>query len=164
MSAATETDSVAVRGRVVAIRISAGHNFFGRHGKGALDHAARAVEAVDCVAGKGLRGDRFFDHKENYKGQVTFFAVEVFAALTQALGVHDAEPSAVRRNVFTEGIDLNSLIGKPFTLQGIHFLGTEECRPCAWMDTALGPGAHAFLKGQGGLRARILSDGVLRTE
>ncbi len=43
----------------------------------------------------------------------------------------------------------------------VRFFGTEECRPCYWMDGALGPGAHAWLRGRGGLRARILSDGWL---
>ena len=55
-----------------------------------------------------------------------------------------------------------SLVGCEFTIQGATFLGSEECRPCYWMDAAFGPGAEAFLKGRGGLRARIVSDGVLR--
>jgi hypothetical protein len=33
--------------------------------------------------GRGLLGDRFFSFKENYKGQVTFFASEVFAKVCQ---------------------------------------------------------------------------------
>jgi hypothetical protein len=40
-------------------------------------------------------------------------------------------------------------------------LGTEESRPCFWMDHAFGPGAQAALKGRGGLRARILTSGRL---
>jgi len=39
----------------------------------------------------------------------------------------------------------------------------EECRPCYWMDRAIAPGAHEFLKGRGGLRAKILTDGQLRS-
>jgi hypothetical protein len=31
------------------------------------------------------------------------------------------------------------------------------------MDRAFAPGAHEFLKGRGGLRAKILSDGSLRS-
>jgi len=38
----------------------------------------------------------------------------------------------------------------------------EECKPCYWMDFAIGPGAEAWLQGRAGLRARILTDGVLR--
>jgi hypothetical protein len=32
------------------------------------------------------------------------------------------------------------------------------------MNTALGPGAEDWLKGRGGLRARILTDGMLRRD
>jgi MOSC domain-containing protein YiiM len=63
--------------------------------------------------------------------------------------------------VITRGIDLNELIEEEFELQGVHFLGMEECRPCYWMDQAFAPGAQEFLKGRGGLRAKILSDGKL---
>ena len=44
----------------------------------------------------------------------------------------------------------------------LRFAGVEQCKPCHWMDSALGPGAEAWLQGRGGLRARILTDGVLR--
>ena len=49
-----------------------------------------------------------------------------------------------------------------FAVQGVRFLGVEECRPCYWMDQAVGTGAESWLKGQGGLRAKILSDGWLK--
>lgn len=142
--------------------ISPGHNFFGHHGKPASEHEIIAVDSIQCVAGKGIQGDRFFDHKPDYKGQITFFSMEVFEALCAELGVSGVPPSAVRRNVFTRGIDLNEWIDTEFTIQGIRFSGSEECRPCYWMDQAIGPGAEAYLRGRGGLRARILSDGVLR--
>ncbi|MEZ5326446.1 MAG: hypothetical protein R3F19_15455 [Verrucomicrobiales bacterium] len=63
---------------VVKIFISSGHNFFGHHGEVAGTHPTESLEQVECVAGKGLRGDRFYDYKDNYKGQVTFFSKEVF--------------------------------------------------------------------------------------
>ena len=66
--------------------------------------------------------------------------------------------------MITAGVDLNELIGRKFRIQGVHFLGTEECRPCHWMDQAFAPGATDFLKGRGGLRAIILNDGILRTD
>jgi MOSC domain-containing protein YiiM len=65
--------------------------------------------------------------------------------------------------VITRGVDLNDLIEQEFEAQGVRFLGIEECRPCYWMDRAFAPGAQEFLKGHGGLRAKILSDGSLRS-
>lgn len=143
--------------------ISPGHNFFGHHGQPAGHNPIVEVDQVECAAGRGLRGDRFFDHQENYKGQITFFSEEVFEALRRELNLPHAQASATRRNALVSGIDLNELVGVEFEVQGVRFAGTESCKPCYWMDYALGPGAEAWLQGRGGLRARILTDGVLRT-
>ena len=143
--------------------ISPGHNFFGHHGREPDDHLAMEVPSIECVAGRGIRGDRFFDYKENYKGQITFFALEVFEELCAALSVQNCSPALVRRNAITRGIDLNTLIEQEFEIEGVRFFGTGECRPCYWMDRAVAPGAENFLNGRGGLRARILSDGILHT-
>jgi MOSC domain-containing protein YiiM len=59
-------------------------------------------------------------------------------------------------------LELNDLIGREFEIQGVHLFGTEECRPCYRMDQAFTPGAEAAMKGRGGLRARIVTDGSLR--
>lgn len=144
------------------IYISPGHNYFGHHEKPPGEHSMVEVAGVECVAGKGLMGDRFFGYKEDYKGQATFFAMEVHEELCRILGVHNRPPSVFRRNILTRGVDLNGLIGKRFELQGVGFEGVSECTPCYWMDQAFGPGAEAALKGRGGLRARILTDGLLR--
>jgi len=150
--------------RIVHLYVSDGHSYVGRHGLGPANFPIREVEAVECVAGRGLRGDRYFDHQENYKGQVTLFSAEVFAELCHALNLPQARPAALRRNLIVSGADLNEFIGRQFELQGVRLEGIEECRPCYWMDEAIGPGANDWLKGRGGLRCRILSDGWLRTE
>jgi MOSC domain-containing protein YiiM len=144
------------------IFVSGGHSYMGRHGLGSERHAIQEVASIECVAGRGLRGDRYFDHKENYKRQVTLFSSEVFRQLREALRLPAAKPCALRRNLLAAGIDLNAMIGTRFELQGIQLEGVEECRPCYWMDEALGPGAEAWLRGRGGLRCRILSSGWLR--
>jgi len=147
---------------ICQLYISSGHNFFGHHGREPDQHLAVEVSSVDCVAGRGIRDDRFLDYKKNYKGQITFFALEVFEDLCRALNIPNPSPALLRRNVITRGIDLNSLIGQEFEVQGVRFYGTGECRPCYWMNRAIAPGAEDFLKGCGGLRAEILTDGVLR--
>jgi MOSC domain-containing protein YiiM len=146
------------------IFISPGHNFFGHHGQPAGDHPIIEVPEAECVSGCGLRGDRFFGYRPDYKGQISLFAAEIFDALRREFNVAELSPAAFRRNVITEGIDLNSLIGQSFTLQGVELQGVEECRPCHWMDQAIAPKAEDWLKGRGGLRCRILSDGVIRKD
>jgi len=142
--------------------ISPGHNFFGHNDQPVGQHPVLELDEIECVAGRGIRGDRFFDYKENYKGQITFFASEVFDQLRHELGLPDAHPSGTRRNVITSGLALNSLVGQEFEIQGVRFLGVEECRPCYWMKNAFRHvQAETWLAGKGGLRARILTDGLL---
>lgn len=143
------------------IFISPGHNYFGHDGRAPDDYPLIDVPSIECVAGRGIRGDRFFDYKDNYKGQITFFSLEVFQTLSRHFGLADKSPGAVRRNVVVSGIDLNDLIGHEFSIQGVRLRGTAHCRPCYWLDQAIAPGAEQFLAGNGGLRAQILSDGVI---
>ncbi len=121
---------------------------------------------VEAVAGQGLAGDRYFGVAAHYDAQVTFVAWEVFQALQAEFGRDDWSPILMRRNIVIEGVPLNQLIGQPFTLDfGDHqvdFLGAKHCAPCAWMDAMLAPGAQKFLRGRGGLRARIVSSGSIR--
>lgn len=151
----------------IAIRhlfISPGHNFFGHYGEEAGTHPLHEVGEIECLAGHGIRGDRFFDYKDDYKGQITFFSSEVFEEVCLSLGAQFQTAGVTRRNVVTAGVDLNSLVGKRFTVQDVEFEGICECKPCYWMDHAIAPGAEAALQGRGGLRAKILTDGKLRVE
>lgn len=150
--------------RVEHLFISPGHNFFGHHDQPAGEHAIIAVDQIECVAGRGIRGDRFFDYEADYKGQITFFAMEVLDTLRCELNLPAAQPQATRRNVFVREANLVALIGQEFSVQGVGFVGVEESRPCHWMNAALGPGAEEWLKGRAGLRCRILTDGVLQGE
>ncbi len=146
--------------------ISPGHNFFGRHGKPADENPIQEMDSIECVSGRGIRGDRFFDFKPDYKGQITFFAWENLTAMWDEFGLtaDQRDPAATRRNVISENLDLNALIGQEFELQGVHFLGTEECRPCAWMNEAIHTEAERWMRGRGGLRAQILSGGFLHVQ
>lgn len=146
-----------------AIWISPGNDFRGRHGLGRMDHGIEGVAEIECVAGMGLRGDRYFGYKPDFKGQVTFFDAAVVDAVRERFGVPALSSSAFRRNLIVRGIDLAAWRGRKFRFQGIAFEASEECKPCYWMDEAVAPGAEEFLKTacRGGLRARILSDGVL---
>ena len=143
------------------IFISPGHNFFGRYGQPPGEHAAIDVATVRCRAGYGLEGDRFFGYRPDYKGQVTFFSWETYEAAKIQFSVPALRPDAFRRNVLIEGVHLNELIGARFTLGGIDFEGMCESTPCAWMNTVVASGAEQWLRGQGGLRAKILCDGEL---
>jgi len=142
--------------------LSPGHNYFGHHEQPPGQSPVIEVDEIECVAGQGIRGDRFFGFKPDYKGQITFFAAETYLDLCERLNTHDRTPAVFRRNVITRGIDLNPLVGQEFEVQGVRFQGVTECSPCHWMNQAFAPGSENALRGRGGLRARIMTDGFLR--
>lgn len=145
------------------IFISPGHNYVGHHGKAPDDFPLVEMQRIECVAGQGIRGDRYFDFRENYKGQITFFSMDIFRELEAAFGLTNKSPGVLRRNVIVSNVDLNDLIGVDFEIQGVKFRGTGHCKPCYWLDTAFAPGTEDFLLENGGLRAQILSDGAIAT-
>ena len=61
--------------------VSRGHNFVGHHGREPDTHPMIETSEIECVAGRGIRGDRYFDFKDDYKGQITFFSLDVFNEL-----------------------------------------------------------------------------------
>lgn len=142
--------------------LSEGHDFKGRYGKGRLSHGVRAVDEVECVAGNGLVGDRYFGYADDYKGQVSFIALEAIRELGDKLGAPIDDLSRFRRNVVVSGVDLNALVGVAFEIDGLRFYGTEQCKPCFWMNESIGEGALAAMKERGGLRCRILRSGTLK--
>ena len=146
---------------ILAIYLSPDHDFRGHHGNPRGNNPILQPDSVECVAGLGLVGDRYFGYKDDYKGQITFFDEAVHLAAQDALNCYDKPPEAYRRNILTRGIDLNTLIDKTFRIGEAIFKGSQECAPCYWMDEAFCPGMEEFLKGRGGLRARILTGGKL---
>jgi molybdopterin synthase catalytic subunit len=150
---------------LLEIWISPGNDFRGHHGMPRGDHGIERVMEIECIAGMGLRGDRYFGYKPDFKGQVTFIDASAVEAVRREFGKPDLSSAVFRRNLVVRGTDLSAWVGKRFLFQGIEFEGSEECKPCYWMDEAVAPGTEEFLKRRfyGGLRARILTDGWLRT-
>ncbi len=141
--------------------ISPAHDFKGRHGKERLEHEIVDRESVELVAGSGIVGDRYFDYKPDFKGQITFFDEAVWTEVKEKFDLADLPASEFRRNVIVSGLDLNELIGKRFQIGDLEFTGSEEAAPCYWMDQACAPGVEEFLRGKGGLRCRIVKGGTL---
>lgn len=150
-------------GTVAALYSSPGHVYVGHFGRAPGTAPMEAAARLRLVAGRGIMGDRYFNRPAGQKGQVTFFSEEVWRRLGAELGGAGQGPEVFRRNVLTRGLDLLALVGAEFEIQGVRFRGTEHCRPCCWMDHAFAPGAFAALSAwqAGGLRAEVLTDGVL---
>lgn len=146
--------------KIEHIVISPGHNFVGHYGKPPGTNPVVHKESVKLLPGFGIEGDRYSQREEGHKSQITFFDLATIDALSEFTG-KTIPPETVRRNVFVRGIDLPSLVGKTFSVQGVQFHGMDPCPPCEWMDKMMGDGARELMEGRGGLRAKILTDGNL---
>jgi len=125
------------------------------------------VKAVRAVAGKGLEGDRYFDHAGTFSNEpgegrdVTLIESEAVEAMNAKLGTNFA-PGEMRRNIVTHGIALNHLVGKDFRAGGALLRGIRLCEPCAYLQSMTRDGVLKQLIHRGGLRANILGDGEIR--
>ena len=125
-------------------------------------------QKVSVRAGKGIEGDRYFSNtgknRSNYKGQpdweITLIESEVIEAFNQDTG-NKFHESDFRRNLVTEGIRLNDLVGKTFNINGVSFFGVQLCEPCASLQKRLAVKILPNLIGKGGLRAQIRGVGLL---
>lgn len=165
MPAPTHTYAIEIE----HLLISPGHNYFGRPKDGPGEHPTFDVEVAEVVAGQGIVGDRFFGRAAHMDAAVTLIAAEALESVAAELGVEPFDPMLTRRNVVVRGADLNALLGEEFCLGSaqdpdarVVLAGRRPAAPCAWMDIMLAPGAHAALRGRGGLRCQVVTGGVLR--
>ena len=126
-----------------------------------------AATEVRAVEGVGLEGDRYATEVGTYSDrpgphrQVTLVEREVIASVNTESGVELAEHET-RRNLVTEGVPLLHLIGHTFRVGDVVFRGIKSCPPCAYLEEMTRPGVRAALVNRGGLRAEVVSGGVLR--
>jgi MOSC domain-containing protein YiiM len=119
-----------------------------------------ARESVAAVAGRGLRGDRYFRpaDAEGPGVEVTLIEREALDAAARDYDV-SLPAGAHRRNVVTAGVPLNHLVGHRFRVGDAAFEGTGLCEPCAHMESLAVEGAREALVHRGGLEARIVESG-----
>ena len=126
----------------------------------------REVDTIKVVSGAGIVGDRNFN-KHKWPGQnITFITHESIIVFNRD-NARSITNAATRRNVVTEGVDLNQLVGKYFLIGGVRFKGVEKCQPCKDLGDALMDEnmtsvevVKAWLD-NGGLRADVCSNGEI---
>lgn len=125
-----------------------------------------ARDAVEAVADRGLRGDRYFreagtfsDSARDVARDVTFVERETLTAVERDYDV-TVGPGDHRRNVTTEGVGLNRLVGRRFAVGDAVFEGVELCEPCSHLERTLGrEGVREAMVHRGGIRARVVESG-----
>jgi MOSC domain-containing protein YiiM len=114
-----------------------------------------SVPAVRAVAGYGLEGGRHFHPVGAPPGTaLTLIEDEV----VEETGL---EPGQTRRQLTVRGVRLHELVGKTFTIGEVECYDVELCEPCLRLQRLTRPGLIKDLVHRVGLRADILTDGVI---
>lgn len=153
---ATEAGQSNATGRVVSIHITP-----------KAEAPMVAVNEVRAMPGRGLEGDRYFQHTGTYSEtpgtgrDVTLVASEAIEEIARDKGV-ELGPGDTRRNITTTGVDLNSLVDVEFSIGEVRVLGMRLCEPCEYLEGLVGqPGTLKALVHRGGLRCDILREGTI---
>ena len=126
-----------------------------------------AVAEVRAVEGKGLEGDRYFSGSGAWSStpgsgrQVTLIELETIEALERDYDMK-IEPGQARRNIVTSGVALNHLVGREFSVGEVRLRGMRLNEPCNHLASLTDEKVKQGLVHRGGLRADIVSGGVIR--
>jgi MOSC domain-containing protein YiiM len=124
------------------------------------------VSEVRAFADRGLEGDRFF--RESWKAAnrpdkaVSLIEEETLEAAAAELGT-ETFGDKTRRNIVTRGVPLVELLDREFTIGGVVMRGIRLFEPCGHLEKiSKVAGIFRALEHRSGLKASILSDGVIR--
>ena len=125
----------------------------------------QSVNEVEAVKGVGLLGDRKANHTGNDPvpgREVTLVEAESLEMLARDHGI-SLPPGGTRRNITTRGVRLNDLVGKSFRVGEAVMTGVKLCEPCAHLQEMTGKLVIKPLTHRAGLRAQLVSGGLIRT-
>ena len=119
------------------------------------------VNKVEALKGKGLKNDRKFSENNQKKRQVTLIEIENINHFNNISNTN-IHPVDFRRNIITENVRLNELVGKEFFVGNTKLKGHDLCRPCKYLQDKLKQNnfVKEFLH-TGGLRCEILTSGKI---
>ena len=132
----------------------------------------QARSVVRALAGRGLEGDRYALGRGSYSKvarqvarHVSLIGREAMDAANDDLlqrGLVPFAPDETRRNIVVEGMDVYDLLGQEFHVGPVRLRGSDPTRPCHIPSTAAGKTGFAeAYHNRGGIRAEILSDGII---
>ena len=120
------------------------------------------INEIEVLSDKGIMGDRHFHDLNDHKGQITLIEKENIDYYNNK---YKTEISYIdfRRNIVTEGIELNNLIKKEIEIGTIKILPYQLCGPCLHLEQMLNSKdiIKEFLR-RGGLRCEVLVSGKIK--
>ena len=131
----------------------------------------KELTQAELVAGKGIKGDRYYNGTGNYSHipdirDVTIIEKEVLDALEQNQPpLQDKsiilKPHEHRRNLTTEGVPLNYLVGKRFKIGDAILEGGRLNFPCKYLEDLLKRKLVLPLYNRSGLNCKIIQSGTI---
>jgi MOSC domain-containing protein YiiM len=120
-----------------------------------------SVNEVEAIKGKGLIGEKHFKEDNKKRSQITLIEIENINYYNKITGT---KIPAIKflRNIVTEGMRLNVLVGKEFFIGKVKVKAHDLCRPCKNLQESLQQkNTVKELLYTGGLRCEILSSGKI---
>jgi uncharacterized protein YcbX len=128
-----------------------------------------SIDVASLVAGKGIEGDRYFHAQgtftealqESKDFEVTLIEQEEIDAFNQEANLNYSNQQ-FRRNIVTQGVRLNDLVGKEVSMGATTLKIIRLCEPCAYLTEILGPKLMEHMVHKAGIRAVITVSGQVR--
>ena len=119
------------------------------------------VNDVEAIKGKGLVGEKHFRKDNNKRCQITLIEIENINHYNKITGTTIPAINFLR-NIVTEEVQLNMLLGKEFFIGSVKVKAHDLCRPCKYLQESLQQkNTIKELLETGGLRCEILSSGKI---
>jgi len=119
------------------------------------------LNEVKAIKGKGLVNERHFKENNEKRCQITLIEIENINHYNKIYGTSIPAINFLR-NIVTEGIRLNELVGKEFSIGSVKLKAHDLCRPCRYLQESLQQkNIVQELLHTAGLRCEILSSGKI---
>jgi MOSC domain-containing protein YiiM len=127
---------------------------------------AQSLDRVRALAGRGLAGDRYAAMTGTFSDRpgrrdVTLIEAEALEAYERESG-KKLPAAEARRNLLTQGVRLNDLVGREFQVGAVRLRGLRLSEPCTHLMRMTHPETLRGLVHRGGLVAEVLNDGELK--
>ena len=120
-----------------------------------------SVNNIEAIKGKGLVNESHFKENNEKRCQITLIEIENINHYNKITGTTIPAINFLR-NVVTEGIQLNVLVGKEFFIGTVKVKAHDLCRPCKYLQESLRQkNTVKELLHTGGLRCEVLTSGKI---
>ena len=126
----------------------------------------KSIDHVLAIEGLGLEGDKI-TLKRSKKRQVTLMQKEHISVILSLSCEKDENKINkiqyyFKRNLLISNYNIQSLIGKYFSIGAALFYGTGDCKPCKKIENSLGKNMFYAMQGMGGITATVVKTGNIK--